>query len=46
MALAGSIASIDAIIKFVLYFLHERLWGKAFKRLKKKKREARRKLKA
>ena len=46
MALAGSIASIDAIIKFVVYFLHERAWGKVFRRLKKKKRELRRRLKA
>ena len=46
MALASSIASIDAIIKFVVYFLHERVWGKAFKRLKKKERLLRRKLKA
>ncbi len=41
MALAGSIASIDALIKFVVYFLHERAWGKVFKRIKKKKRDAR-----
>jgi len=37
LTIAGSIASIDAIIKFVVYFLHERAWGKVFKRLKVKK---------
>ena len=37
LAVAGSIASIDALIKFVVYFLHERAWGKVFKRLKLKK---------
>jgi uncharacterized membrane protein len=37
LTIAGSIASIDAIIKFVVYFLHERAWGKVFKRLKIKK---------
>ena len=37
LTIAGSIASIDAIIKFVVYFLHERAWGKVFKRLKLKK---------
>ncbi|MBC8429296.1 MAG: DUF2061 domain-containing protein [Candidatus Endolissoclinum sp.] len=45
MALAGSIASIDALIKFVVYFLHERAWGKVFKRIKKKKRDARKLIK-
>jgi len=37
LTVAGSIASIDALIKFVVYFLHERAWGKIFKRLKIKK---------
>jgi len=37
LTIAGSIASIDALIKFVVYFLHERAWGKVFKRLKLKK---------
>ena len=37
LTIAGSIASIDAIIKFVVYFLHERAWGKVFKHLKIKK---------
>ncbi len=37
LTIAGSIASIDAIIKFVVYFLHERAWGKVFKHLKVKK---------
>ena len=37
LTIAGSIASIDALIKFVVYFLHERAWGKFFKRLKAKK---------
>jgi len=37
LAVAGSIASIDALIKFVVYFLHERAWGKVFKHLKIKK---------
>ncbi len=41
LTIAGSIASIDAIIKFVVYFLHERAWGKVFKRLKVKKHLAR-----
>jgi len=41
LTIAGSIASIDAIIKFVVYFLHERAWGKVFKRLKIKKHLAR-----
>lgn len=27
---AGTIASIDALIKFVVYFLHERLWAVKF----------------
>ena len=31
---AGTIASIDAMIEFVVYFLHERAWGKVFKRIK------------
>lgn len=34
--IAGSIAGIDAIIKFVVYFMHERVWGKIFKHLKNK----------
>jgi len=37
MAIAGSIASVDAVIKFVVYFAHERAWGKIFKRLKARK---------
>jgi len=37
---AGTIASIDAMIKFVVYFLHERAWGKVFRRIKRKRREA------
>ena len=37
LTVAGSIASIDALIRFVVYFLHERAWGKVFKRLKLKK---------
>tara|TARA_B100000767_G_scaffold274227_1_gene306567 strand:+ start:757 stop:954 length:198 start_codon:yes stop_codon:yes gene_type:complete len=45
MTVATSIASIDAFIKFVVYFLHERAWGKVFRRIKKNKREARRLLK-
>ena len=46
MTVAGSIASIDALIKFVVYFLHERAWGKVFRRIKKKKRDARKNRKA
>jgi len=46
MTVAGSIASIDALIKFVVYFLHERAWGKVFRRMKKKRREARKNRKA
>jgi len=38
---AGTIASIDALIKFVVYFLHERAWGKVFKRIKRQRRKAR-----
>jgi len=38
---AGTIASIDALIKFVVYFLHERAWGKVFKRIKRERRKAR-----
>ena len=38
---AGTIASIDALIKFVVYFFHERAWGKVFRRIKKKKRDVR-----
>ena len=45
MAVASSIASIDALIKFIVYFLHERAWGKVFKNIKKSKREARRLIK-
>ena len=41
LTVAGSIASIDALIKFVVYFLHERAWGKVFKRLKIKKQLSR-----
>ena len=37
---AGTIASIDALIKFVVYFFHERLWCKVFRRMKRKRREA------
>ena len=37
---AGTIASIDALIKFVVYFFHERLWGKVFRHMKRKRREA------
>ncbi len=36
MSIAGSIASIDAVIKFVVYFLHERAWGKGMRWLKNK----------
>ncbi len=46
MTVAGSIASIDALIKFVVYFLHERAWGKVFRRIKKQRREARKNRKA
>ena len=46
MTVAGSIASIDALIKFVVYFLHERAWGKVFRRIKNKRREARKNRKA
>ena len=41
LTIAVSIASIDAVIKFIVYFLHERAWGKVFKRLKVKKHLAR-----
>ncbi len=34
MSIAGSIAGIDAVIKFVVYFLHERAWGKGMRWLK------------
>ena len=34
MSIAGSIASIDAVIKFGVYFLHERAWGKGMRWLK------------
>ena len=34
MSIPGSIASIDAVIKFVVYFLHERAWGKGMRWLK------------
>ena len=37
MSIAGSIASIDAVIKFVVYFLHERAWGKGMRWLKNKR---------
>jgi uncharacterized membrane protein len=33
-SLAGSIASVDAVIKFVVYFAHERAWSKLFKHWK------------
>ena len=36
MSIAGSIASIDAVIKFVVYYLHERAWGKGMRWLKNK----------
>ena len=36
--LASSIASIDALIKFALYFFHEQAWGHFFKKYKKKKK--------
>jgi uncharacterized membrane protein len=39
MTVAGSIASIDALIKFVVYFLHERAWGKVFRRMKRRRRK-------
>jgi uncharacterized membrane protein len=38
LSIAGSIASIDAIIKFLLYFFHEQAWGYIFKRIKKRKK--------
>ena len=38
MTVAGSIASIDALIKFVVYFLHERAWGKVFRRMKRRRK--------
>ena len=38
ITLAGSIASIDAVIKFALYFFHEQAWGHLFKKYKKKKK--------
>ena len=41
MTVATSIASIDAFIKFVVYFLHERAWGKVFRRIKRNRRKAR-----
>lgn len=34
-SIAGSIAGVDAVIKFVVYFAHERAWGKLFKYWKK-----------
>lgn len=34
ISIAGSIAGIDAVIKFVVYFLHERAWGKGMRWLK------------
>ena len=34
LSIAGSIAGIDAVIKFVVYFLHERAWGKGMRWLK------------
>jgi len=37
LTIAGSIASIDALFKLILYFFHERAWSKALKLLKKKR---------
>lgn len=37
--LAGSIASIDAVIKFALYFFHEQAWGHVLKKYKKKRKQ-------
>lgn len=37
MSIAGSIASIDAVIKFVIYFLHERAWGHGIRWWKKRR---------
>ena len=37
LTIAGSIASIDALIKLILYFVHERAWAKALKLLKTKR---------
>ena len=37
LTIAGSIASIDALIKLILYFFHERAWAKALKLLKTKR---------
>lgn len=36
--MAGSIASIDAVIKFAMYFLHEQAWGHIFKKMKQKRK--------
>ena len=36
LSLAGSIASVDAVIKFILYFFHEQAWGHIFKKIKRK----------
>ena len=36
MSIAGSIASIDAVIKFVVYFFHFLSWGKGMRWLKNK----------
>jgi len=33
-SIAGSIASVDAVIKFIVYFWHERAWSKLFKHWK------------
>ena len=45
ISLAGSIASIDAVIKFALYFFHEQAWGHIFKRFKKNKKKKQKKFK-
>ncbi len=29
-SIAGSIASVDAVIKFVVYFAHERAWARVY----------------
>jgi uncharacterized membrane protein len=37
-SIAGSIASIDALIKFGVYFAHERAWSRFIQTLKKKRK--------
>jgi len=37
VSIAGSIASVDALIKFGVYFTHERVWGRIIQKLKKKR---------